>query len=85
MIPSDPVPPARIPVPGEGGWTPPAWFPPVIGACLGGGFTSVGTILASLDPGDAIDPRKLIGSFLVGCGAGVVGYYGIKSAGVRKP
>lgn len=71
-------------VPGKGGWTPPAWVPPVVGACIGGGLTSVGTVLASLNPGDGLDVRHLVGAFLVGCGAGVVGYLGIKSAGVRK-
>ena len=77
--------PQRIPRPGEGGWTPPAWVPPVVGACIGGGLTSVGTLLANIEPGDTLDPRKVVGAFVVGCGVGVAGYFGIKSAGVRRP
>lgn len=71
-------------VPGEGGWTPPRWVPPVLGACVGGGLAGVGAILASMNPNDVFEPRRLIGAFIIGCATGLTGYFGIKSAGVRK-
>lgn len=83
-VPEEPTQPA-FPRPGQGGWTPPAWVPAVVGACISGGLSGVGTALVSLQPGAPVDARNLFGAFIVGCGVGVAGYFGIKSAGVRKP
>jgi hypothetical protein len=67
------------PKPGEGGWTP-GKLAPVIGACVSGGLTGVGVALAT--PG--ADWKHFLGAFLTGCGAGLAGFFGIKSAGPRK-
>lgn len=83
-IPETPPPVINVPKPAQGGWAPPSWFPPIVGACVGGGLGAVGAIVSALEPGDALDPRKLVGAFLVGCATGITGYLGIKSAGVRK-
>lgn len=68
------------PRPGEGGWTP-SKIAPIVGACVAGGLSTLGAALMAPPP---LVPLTLVGAFLVGCGGGIAGYFGIKSAGPRS-
>jgi hypothetical protein len=69
--------------PGAGGWVPAPWVP-LVASVIGGTMTAVGALLVG---GTAIALGPLgviIGTALVGAGTGLLGYFGLKSAGPRS-
>ncbi len=72
---------APIRQPGEGGWTP-ASFVPLLAAMAVGVLTTVGALIST---GVALTLPGLAGAAITGLGVGLGTFFGVKSAGPRKP